>query len=98
MVQELKHRSVGIWDVVVGVDARVRMAGERFGIAGVREVEAVGNARDGALVFVTEDGSLRREERPEERHELGTALLRGGGEELLLEVCDIAAGVVAVWR
>ena len=76
----------------------VGMAGEGFRVAGIGEVEAVGDAGDGALVAVAKDGSLCGEEGPEERHKFCAALVSGRCKELLLQLGVVAAGVKAVPR
>lgn len=95
-VEPFEDGGVGVGEVVVGVDALVGVAGEGFGVAGVAEVEAVGDVDFGAGVLIAEEPALLGEGAPEEGEKFLPARIGGGGEKLCFEQADVAAVPEAV--
>lgn len=80
-VEEFEDVHVGVVAPVVAVDARVGDAAEGFAVAGVGEVEPVGDARFRAARAVAEDLSFARNNRPEEGQQRGAAVFGGFAPE-----------------
>ena len=76
LVEPLEDGDVGIGHGIVRVDARVGVAGQGFAVAGIGEVEAVGDVRVGAFVAVAVDLAFGNDVAPEKRHQRGPRLLR----------------------
>src|SRR6266404_3051747 len=97
-IQPFEHRGVRIRSEVVGVDARVGMAGEHFIVSGVREGQAVGDAGDAAFGLVAEDLAACGDRGPQEREQGLAAFARVGAPEfapqLLLLIPDAAVLLV----